>query len=209
MRDGETIACGECDLLLRGAALAPGTRARCPRCGALLARAPASGVDRPLALALASLVTLAVAHLNPVFGIEVQGQILSTSLWGAAAILYREGAWFLSALVLATTLLFPALQLLAICDALLARRAGHNASTRLLRLLHAVEPWVMVEVFMLGVLIAVVKLSSLAGVLPGAGLVAFAAAMLLMAATSASFDAHRALLASSQVLPPPPTSPLS
>ncbi|MDE2160689.1 MAG: paraquat-inducible protein A, partial [Burkholderiales bacterium] len=135
----------------------------------------------------------AIAHLNPVFGIEVQGQVRSTSLWGAAVILYRDGAGFLSALVLATTLLFPALQLLAICDALLARRAGRSAPAPLLRLLQAVEPWVMVEVFMLGVFIAIVKLSSLAGVLPGAGLVAFAAAMLLMAATSASFDARRAL----------------
>jgi paraquat-inducible protein A len=52
----------------------------------------------------------------------------------------------------------------------------------------AIEPWVMVEVFMLGVLVAVVKLSAIASVVPGPGLWSFGALMLLLAAASATLD---------------------
>ena len=54
--------------------------------------------------------------------------------------------------------------------------------------MQAVRPWVMVEVFMLGVLVAFVKLNGLASVIPGPGLWAFGAVMVLAAAMASAFD---------------------
>lgn len=150
--------------------------------------------DAPLALALAGLMMLIVAHMNPVFGIELQGKTQSASLWEAAVTLYEQDAWLLSVLVLLTTLIFPAMELLAMCYLLIPLREGFVVPgfAEVLRTIQAVKPWVMVEVFMLGVLVAVVKLAGLAEILPDAGLWSFTALMLLMAAATASID-HQSL----------------
>ena len=186
----DLIACAQCDWLHACADLPAGYQAHCERCEALLGKAPPPSYDLTLALALTGLLMLLIAHLNPVFGIEVQGHSQSASLWQAAMTLYREDAWFLSLLVITTTLVFPTIELCAICYLLLPLRVDQTAPgfSQVLRTLQSVKPWVMVEVFMLGVLIAVVKLAGLADILTGAGLWSFAAVMLLMACTAASFD---------------------
>jgi paraquat-inducible protein A len=96
----------------------------------------------------------------------------------------------MSALVLLTTLIAPLVQLAAVVYVLLPLRLRRVAPGfgRVLRTMHAVRPWVMVEVYMLGVLVALVKLTALALVEPGVGLWAFGAVMLLIAATSSAFD---------------------
>ena len=73
---------------------------------------------------------------------------------------------------------------------LLPLRAGRQvpAFDVVLRAMQAVRPWVMVEVFMLGVLVAFVKLAGLASVVPGPGLWAFGAVMILAAAMASAFD---------------------
>lgn len=186
------VACGDCDWLHRRVNFPEGYQAHCERCDAPLGKALPESWDFTAALALSSLIMLVIAHLNPVFGIAVQGQAHSSSLWQAAITLYDEDAWFLSVLVIATTLVFPAAELSGICYLLLPLREDKVAPgfAKILQVMQVIKPWVMVEVFMLGVLIAVAKLSGLADILPGIGLWSFVAAMLLMACAAASFDRH-------------------
>jgi paraquat-inducible protein A len=192
----DLLACPECDVLHRvprdgDAALArAGRHLECQRCGGPLGLARHGSFDLPAALALAALVSLAIAHLNPVLAIEIQGQGRSATLWQAAWTLYDEDAWFMGVLVLFTTLVCPLLETAAICYVLLPLRFGRLAPgyAPVLRAVQAVRPWVMVEVYMLGVLVAFVKLSALASVVPGIGLWAFGATMLLLAAVASTFD---------------------
>jgi paraquat-inducible protein A len=201
----ELAACEQCDLLLERAALGSGDRAHCTRCGALLGRAAPVSFEFTLAFALAGLVMLVIAHMNAIVGIEIQGRVQSASLWAAAMTLYDDGAWQMSVLVVLTTLVFPAMELLAICYLLLPLRDGHvpPGFAQVLRVMQSVRPWVMVEVFMLGVLVAVVKLAGIAAIVPGAGLWSFSALMLLLAAAAGSFDHHSLWHA----LPPPDAGP--
>jgi paraquat-inducible protein A len=195
----DVLACEECDLLhghpRLGAeptdAIAPsGRHFECRRCGGPLGLARHHSFDLPLALALTGLAMLAIAHLNPVLAIEIQGQVRSTTLWQAAVALYDDDAWFMSVLILLTTLVAPLVQMAAVVYVLLPLRRGRPAPGfgRVLRAMHAVRPWVMVEVYMLGVLVALVKLAGLATVVAGVGLWAFGAVMLLVAATGTAFD---------------------
>jgi paraquat-inducible protein A len=201
--DPDLLACAECDALHRrssvdgltlaepGEAIAPsGRHYECRRCGAPLGLARHAAFDLPLALALTGLVMLLIAHLNPILAIDIQGQVSSTTLWGAAWRLYDEGAWFMCGLVLFTTLVNPLIELAAVCYVLLPLRNAEHAPgfDLVLRAMQAVRPWVMVEVFMLGVLVAFVKLNGLASVVPGVGLWAFGAVMLLIAAMASAFD---------------------
>ncbi len=199
----DLLACPECDTLHQrpssdeaaldapGTGIAPsGRHFECRRCGAPLGLMRHATFELPLALALAGLVLLAIAHLNPVLSIDLQGQVRTTTLWQAAWTLYDEGYWFLCGTVLFTTLLNPLIEMGAVVYVLLPLRSGEPAPgfDVVLRAMQAVRPWVMVEVFMLGVLVALTKLSSLATVIPGVGLWAFGATMLLLAAMASAFD---------------------
>jgi len=200
LRD-DLIVCPECDALHRrsrvdGAGeesddLVPsGRHYECRRCGATLGLARHASFDLPLSLAVAGLVALAIAHLNDVLLIDIQGQVREATLWQAALTLYDEGAWFMSGLVLFTTLVNPLLEMGAVVYVLVALRNGQRppAFDIVLRVMQAVQPWVMVEVLMLGVLVAFVKLNGLASVVTGPGLWAFGAVMLLAAAMASAFD---------------------
>jgi len=94
--------------------------------------------------------------------------------------------------VFVTTIAMPALQLFAVAYLLLPLRFGRVPARFALvfRILQTVRPWGMVEVFMLGVLVSLVKLAHLAGVVAGIALWSFAALMLVMAGLGAVFDAR-------------------
>ena len=200
LRD-DLIVCEECDAVHRRSSVdgagndsddivPSGRHYECRRCGATLGLARHATFDLTLSMAMGGLVMLAIAHLNPILAIEIQGQTRSTTLWEAAWTLYDEGAWFMGILVLFTTLLNPLIEMGAVCYVLLPLRSGQQAPgfDVVLRAMQAVRPWVMVEVFMLGVLVAFVKLNGLASVIPGPGLWAFGGVMILAAAMASAFD---------------------
>ncbi|MBE0621816.1 MAG: paraquat-inducible protein A [Burkholderiales bacterium] len=189
------VACLECDLLHRRSPLPPGGEARCTRCGACLYRwARPDANERALALALAACILFVVANVFPIVGLEIQGVHSSATLIGAARSLWDDGARAVALLVFVTTVLVPAAELIGITWVLAALRRGRRGwgAVPLLHFIESVKPWGMVEVFVLGVLVALVKLTHVASVEPGAGLFAFGALMLLIAASAAAFDADAA-----------------
>lgn len=189
MRASALIACPECDLLQQDSKLPPDGAVRCARCAALLYRRSGS-LEATLAFALTGALLFVLANAFPIVTIELQGSSNTTTLLGAVNTLYAQGRPFVGALVLVTAILVPALQLGALIYMLLPLQFG-RVPPRLgivLRVTEAVRPWSMVEVFMLGVIVAVVRLSVLAGVVPGIALWSFAGLILLLSAAAASFS---------------------
>jgi paraquat-inducible protein A len=185
-----TWVCDGCDALYRRTGLQRREVARCTRCGTELARNTGAQHDRLLPLTLASLVMFTIANVFPIVEIELRGLRSRTTLTGAVVALAGEGMSLVAMLVLATTLLFPLLQLLILLWLLLPLRLRGQRPTGfawLVRGMQALRPWGMVEVFMLGVLVAIVKLSSLATVLPGPALWAFIGLTVLLTVV-VSFD---------------------
>lgn len=183
-------ACHECDALQRAVPLQSGGMARCWRCGAVLYRRRRYGMDATLALTLAAAVLFVVANAFPLVGMEIQGQTHVTSLWGAVHSLWDQDVPLLALLVLVTTIVVPACDLGAILWLLVPLSLGRRppGGALVLRALLAIRPWGMVEVFMLGVLVALVKLAHIASVLPGVALWSFGALIVLFAAAAATFD---------------------
>ena len=190
------IACHECDLLQREARLPAGGVARCRRCGATLYRSHPESLERTLALTGAAIVLFAIANAFPIVGLQLQGQLIQTTLFNTARTLYDEDMKSIAALVFVTTIAMPALELLALTYLVVPLKLGRvpRHFAPVFRVLQAVRPWGMVEVFMLGVLVSLVKLAHLAAVVPGVALWSIAALMLVMAAIAATFD-ERALWA--------------
>ena len=181
----DLIACPECDALHRRRSLSHGEKARCQRCGAVLYRRAGLGAEQMLPLVIAALITFLIANSFPIVNLQVQGLSNSATLFGSILSLWDEGRMVVAGLVFATTLLFPLVDLLSMLALLLLARHGRPA--RLWRFVLALRPWGMIEVFMLGVLVALVKLSHLAHILPGAALWAFAVLTVLLAVIL-SFD---------------------
>jgi len=195
MSSAKTVltACHECDLLLQPVELSvPRSRAHCPRCGARLYSCYSDRLEKILALTLAALVLLLTANLYPVVGLNIQGNYTETTVLGAVRHLWQVGRETLGGLVLLTTVLMPAGELGAVLWLVMPlwrgrRPLGFAPVFRAFRLAH---PWAMVEVFILGVLVSLVKLSHLADVLLGPAIWCFGGLMLLLAALASLLDAH-------------------
>lgn len=183
------IVCDGCDAVWHRTPLHAREIARCPRCGTELDRHPGAQRERMLPLTLACLILFAIANLFPIVEIELRGLRSHTTLAGAVVALTGEDMSLVAFLVLATTILFPLMQLLILVWLLVPLRRHRRALgfALLVRLMQALRPWGMIEVFLLGVLVALVKLSSMASVLPGPALWAFVALTLLLTAVLA-FD---------------------
>src|SRR5881397_1360158 len=186
------IACRECDLLQREIVLPPGGTACCSRCGAVLHRSKPDSLDSTLAFTVGAAVLFILANVFPVVGLEAQGNRTSTTLFGTVRTLHDQGMTSVAVLVFVTTILMPALDIGAMLYMLLPIRLGvvPKGLPAMFRLVQTVRPWGMVEVFMLGTLVSLAKLSHIAAVRPGIALWSFGMLMFLVAAAAASFEAH-------------------
>lgn len=188
--DSQLIACHECDALQAAPRLSTGEVIACYRCGAHLGHPHTAALDRVLPLTLAAAVMFVVANTSPIVAIEVAGNRSSTSLLGTVFELYRQGVTGVAGIVLLTGFVVPAAQLVLLIYAFLALavRRRLRALPATVRLLVALRPWAMVEIFMLGALVSLVKLAGLARVIPGVGLWSLFGVIILTAATHATFD---------------------
>jgi paraquat-inducible protein A len=186
------VACHDCDLLHALGEVPEGSRACCRRCGGLLRRRRRRSIERTLALVLGAAVLFAVANTFPFLSFDMKGQETTTTLVTGVADLWQQGKPELAALVLLTIFLAPLLQIAILLYVLVPLHLG-GVPWRMpaaFRLLRRVEPWSMMEVFMIGILVAIVKLLDMARIEPGLSLWAFVLLFVLITAAVTSLDRH-------------------
>jgi paraquat-inducible protein A len=186
----ETVACPACDLLQRVPPLPPGGKARCPRCGETLASRPADPLDRPLALTLAAAIVFIIANTQPLMGLSAVGRQASTTILGGAYEMWVQGQELTAMVVAFCVVIAPATYIAFMLTILLAARRPPAPPWvgELLRWADFMKPWSMLEVMMLGVLVALVKIAELATVTPGIGMYATGLLVLLVPAIVVTFD---------------------
>jgi paraquat-inducible protein A len=188
----QIVACHECDLLNRVPALPPKQVARCARCGGPLYRNSPGCIDRTLALALASLVLFIVANTFPFLAFGTPGSLQFTSLISGTLDLYRDGMPILALIVFATSVLIPALQIAGLIYVYLPLHLGRVAPGMrpVFRLLLRIRPWNMVEVFLVGILVAFVKLAGMAEIVFGIAIWAFGCLIITLAWANSAIVPH-------------------
>jgi len=191
-RTPPSVACPDCDLLQRIPPLPPGGKAGCARCGRFLAKQLPATHDRALALTVAAAIAFVVANTVPLMHLSVAGRFASTTIAGGAYQMWLQGQRITSVLVAFCAVLAPACYLLLMLTILLAARRSPvpRWAGELLRWLHHLQVWSMLEVVMLGILVALIKIAQLATVDPGIGMYAFGAVVLLIPAIMVNFDAR-------------------
>ncbi len=183
-------ACHLCDTLHEAAPLAEGVAARCRGCGAVLYQNRPASLARVTSFSIAALVLMFVVNWFPFLTMDAAGIRTTLNLASGAKALIAEGSPLLGMALALFTIVTPlalAGGLIYVCAPLLFGRIAPGA-VHVAKWLNKTEPWNMIEVFLLGVLVSLLKLNKLADVHFGPGFWAFGAVMLCMAAAVAGID---------------------
>ncbi|MGF1688379.1 paraquat-inducible protein A [Photobacterium japonica] len=183
------VGCEECGLVVELPVLADNEKASCPRCEHTLVKRIAQPFQRPLSYGIACLVMLVASISFPFMSFSVKGISQEITLMHAATMLNVFENSLLAILLLLTVLVLPAAYLASLLY--LYYRAGRILTgksskvisvgeKRLCRGMIAIEPWLMVDVFLIGVLVSLIKIASLADIGLGMSFWAFCLYTLLV-----------------------------
>lgn len=182
--------CHFCDTLHVAGPIPEGTRARCVCCGATLYQNRAASLARTTSFSLTALLLMVLVHSAPFITMDAGGMRTTLTLPAAAGALIDEGMQILGwgvALFTIVTPLVLAGGLVYVCGPLMFGRMAPGAFF-VTKWMSRTEPWNMIEVFLLGVLVSLLKLGKVAELHFGLGFWAFAVLMFCMAAAVAAID---------------------
>lgn len=184
------VGCHHCDAVVEEPVVPDGGAAICLRCGGTLFRRQRETIEFTLALAVAAAILFVVANAYPFLSFEMQGQMTQTTLASGTVALWEQGRYAVAALVFLTTIMAPALQiglLLYVLAPLHFHRPAPGAVAAF-RWVEIARPWSMMEVFLIGILVALVKLADMAEIVPGIALWAFGLLIPILAGAAAFLD---------------------
>ena len=182
--------CHFCDTLHVSEPLPEGTAAICKCCGAVLYQNRPASLARATAFSATSLLLMVLVHSFPFLTMDAVTMRRSLSLPSAAMAYIEQDDPLLGIAMILFTMVAPVVLsggLLYVCGPLMFGRVAPGA-IRIAGWMNKTEPWNMVEVFLLGVLVSLLKLAKVADVHFGIGFWAFAALMICMAAAVAGID---------------------
>jgi paraquat-inducible protein A len=185
------IACPICDMLHREVTVPVGGRVRCRRCRTVLISNRRNAIDRALAGAFSSVILMLAAIFFPFLELSIAGLHSKASLLDAA-MAFSSG--LVVPLSVATALLIVVLPLIratALGYTLLPIRLGYRpapGAEAAFRTAGHLRPWAMAEVFLIGVVVALVKIGGMATVSLGPAFWAMAALVFLVVYEATSLD---------------------
>ena len=183
---GEPVGCDTCHLVNAGG------ESECVRCGSRLHRRKTDSLARTWALLAAAAVLYVPANAFPVLTLIRLGRGHPSTILGGVEELADAGMWPLAALVLFASIIVPVAKLASLLVMLICvrRRSAWKLRrrTQLYRIVEFVGRWSMIDVFMISILTALVRMGRIASVYPGPGVLAFCSVVILTMLASASFD---------------------
>ena len=186
------IACHECDLIHDIPSMPNRAAAVCVRCGCVLFRAKTDSIDRTIAWTFAGLVLYAVVVSFPFLAMKNGPISNETGLLTGIEFLYRQGIIPLAALVLMTCILIPLIQMLGLLYIFIPLKLNFRVKYAIpvFRLFKHIKPWSMMEIYMLGILVSIVKLGKMATIVPGLAVIAFGILIFVLNFALSAVDEH-------------------
>jgi len=153
----------------------------------------ARSLEVTAALSLAALILYVPANLYPILRMNLRGAYSESTVWDGVTSLARHDQWFVAVVVFLASIAIPLAKLLSLFFLVGSARfypaRWRHERRRIYAFIDAIGPWAMLDVFLLAVLVALVKLGDFATMMPGPGLLAFACMVVLTMFASASFAA--------------------
>ena len=184
----ELAICKYCDTVHRRSEVRGRATARCVTCDSPLYHAN-SDLDAMLAVTLTATVAFVIANAFPLITLSLNGRQTEATLWGAIVASYNQRLPLVAAALTTTLIIAPLIEIVLLLWVLvpLCARTRPLGFSIIMRAIQLMRPWRMVEVFLLGVVVAVVKLAALASSVPGWGCFGIAV-MTFALASLGSFD---------------------
>jgi paraquat-inducible protein A len=183
--------CHDCGLLSQLPAHA-GHGALCPRCGAALHERKPQSLERTWAWLIAAALCYLPANLLPIMKVTSLGRAQADTIMSGVVYLLLHGMWPLAVVVFTASVFVPLLKLAILLTLLISvhRRSRWRPvdRTRLYRITEAIGRWSMVDIFVVTILVALVRLGNLATVEAQPGAVFFGAVVVLTMLAAESFD---------------------
>lgn len=189
----DLIACHECDLLMHHPHIGEEQKACCPRCGYEMIVHRTQMRRRSLALAITALLLFIPANFLPIMSLNLLGQNAVDTVWSGVVGLYHSGMQPVALVVFLCSMLIPLLKLLCQLLVLLSMpfKAMRPLGIQLYRTYHHLREWGMLEVYLFGILVSIVKLIDLADLHLGVGMACFIALMLAQVWLEVSMSPHQ------------------
>ncbi|MFH0944031.1 MAG: paraquat-inducible protein A [Planctomycetota bacterium] len=186
------LTCLICGRLCREPTARFGRHGQCPRCHATLHSRKPGSMQRTWAFLLAAVALLLPANLYPVMTVEtLRGANSSTILEGVRQLM-EGGQYVLAAVVLIASVVVPCVKILGLLFLLLSVHGRWEwrpkDRVRLYRILELIGRWSMLDIFVIAILIALVKVDPLASVTPNGGAVAFGVVVVMTMLATRNFD---------------------
>ncbi len=172
--------------------LPPGTVAHCVRCGSRIARRSFSSLHATAAFSLAALILYIPANLLPILHLELYGATSENTVWDGVVKFYQQHDYVIALIVLLASIVIPLFKLFGLFFVVVTtmRRTPKMKllRTRLFQFIDSIGRWAMLDVFVVAIWVAVVKLGQMAQVRAGEGLLPFGCVVVCTLLASASFD---------------------
>ena len=179
---GQHVACHDCDRLYWIEGIPEGSVAKCSRCGGVVYSRKDRTIPKTLAFAIAGLILFVPANVYPFMTMKIMGKTQASTLLHAVLSLYHEGFLMVSGLVFVCSIAAPLAQLVFLLYILLPLSTGKvpPGLAPIFRSVRSIGVWGMLEVYMLGILVSIIKLKDMATLEMGIGLYAFVALLVVV-----------------------------
>ncbi|HEU6449082.1 MAG TPA: paraquat-inducible protein A [Verrucomicrobiae bacterium] len=147
---------------------------------------------RTLALSIAAGILYFPANIYPIVTAEYQGNYIRTTIFEGIKSLWQQGEFFIGGLVFCTSMLTPGMKIagLIFISSTLHWKKMQKPRTWIFKAIRFVDPWNMLEVFMLAICTSMAELGEIATIHPGRGVFSFAAVVVLTLLATLSFDSR-------------------
>jgi paraquat-inducible protein A len=186
------VSCHSCHLLCKATSVSKGAFVVCPRCGATLHVRKPNSIARTWALVIAAIIFYIPANVLPITHVISFGKAQSDTIMSGVIYFVKSGSWPIALVIFVASVFVPLLKLCLLTFLLISvQRKSHwrpKDRTRLYRITEAVGRWSMVDIYVVTILVALVKLGSLATIQAGAGAIFFAGVVIITIFAAMSFD---------------------
>ncbi len=187
------MVCPSCSQILQPPKLQPNQVALCPRCSRQLHRYKRHPIQKGLALSITGLVLYLPANLLPLLTFSVLGIDNRSSIFQACMHMFASGQYVVGMIVALTTMIFPLLLLSSLLMVTLGLASGRRSRLMppLFRAYHHLSEWSMTDVFLVGVLITIIKMSHMASVSLNGGFFCLVGLVVTTVAAQTTIDPQR------------------
>lgn len=185
-------SCGDCHLLSRWQPPPSGKSAYCPRCGSPLHLRKPDSIMRTWALVVAALIFYIPANVLPITITTSLGHKQSDTILSGVIYFMKTGSWEIALVIFVASIFIPLLKLIFMSYLLVSvqRKSGWRPRdrTQLYQITHAIGRWSMVDIYVVTILLALVKLGFFANIDAGPAAVYFASVVVVSMFAAESFD---------------------